>query len=208
VQDDPVRLKTGYRRVVEMTTFLVFPALLFIASLARQLFSVALPTQWHPAAVYFQLLCLAALLYPLHSINLNILKVKGRSDLFLLLETVKKGLAVLIVISSYRYGILGILYGQILASVLAYFLNASFSARLINYPVMEQIRDFAPGLGLATLIAVGIHAAQSWLRGPALLQLIGLGGVALPAYVFGSHLLKLSAYQSAKQLFTERLKRA
>lgn len=32
----------------------------------------------------------SGMLYPLHAINLNILQVKGRSDLFLKLEIIKK----------------------------------------------------------------------------------------------------------------------
>ena len=66
--------------------------------LATPLFRFLFTEKWLPAVPYFQILCLAGILYPLHSYNLNILNVKGRSDLFLKLEIIKKVLVVLTMI--------------------------------------------------------------------------------------------------------------
>lgn len=205
VQDDPVRLKNGYRKVIEVTTFLLFPALLFITALAQPLFGAILPDKWLPAALYLQFLCIVGLLYPLHSINLNILQVKGRSDLFLLLEIVKKCMIVIIILISYRYGILGILYGQIVSSVLAYIPNSYFSSKLIDYPIVEQIGDFAPGLILAALIAMLVYGFQLWLQWPAIVELVTLGILAGGCYIACAHFLKLSAYMMAKEMVMKRV---
>ena len=43
-----------------------------------------------PAVLFFQIICFAKMLYPIHAFNLNILKTFGRSDLFLKLEIIKK----------------------------------------------------------------------------------------------------------------------
>lgn len=83
-QDDDIRLKAGYRKIIGITTFLLSPVMLLLAAVAEPLFVFLLPEQWHAATMYLQLMCIASVMYPLHAINVNILQVKGRSDLFLL----------------------------------------------------------------------------------------------------------------------------
>ena len=115
-----------------------------LAVLAEPLFGVLLSEQWFPAVIYLQLISIAAILYPMHAINLNILKVLGRSDLIMYLSFFKKIIIIIIFLISLRYGIIGILIGQIIGSILSYIPNSYFSAKLINYPVREQLQDFLP----------------------------------------------------------------
>lgn len=204
IQDDNVRLKAGYRKVISITTFLLFPTLTLLAALAQPLFSLLFPEKWWPAVPYFQLLCLAGLLYPLHSINLNILKVKGRSDLFLYLEIIKKIILVIILFISYHYGVIGILIGQIISSILSYIPNSYFSAKLINYSIREQIKDFLPALVLSIIVSgIIFYTIQNIEYHPVIiLILFGLSGGAL--YLFGSHLLKLKAYTLAYNIIKDK----
>ncbi|MBE0508068.1 MAG: lipopolysaccharide biosynthesis protein [Marinospirillum sp.] len=206
VQDDNVRLKAGYRKVIAVTTFLLFPALMLLAALAEPLFQFLLPEKWWGAAPYLQLLCISGLLYPLHAINLNILKVKGRSDLFLYLEILKKIMVVAVIFVSYRYGVIGILIGQIVTSVLAYLPNSYFAARLINYPAREQIKDFVPGLLLSMLLGGLVYTAVQILDWPAFTLLALLGTSGLVAYLLGAHLMKLQAYTLAREMIQTKLK--
>ncbi len=151
VQSDPVRLKQGYRKIVILMTFVIFPVLIFLAALAEPLFVLLLPSKWHGAVPYFQLLCIASILLPLHSINLNILKVKGRSDLFLYLEIVKKIMSGLVLYLTYEHGVIAILLGQIATSMLSYLPNSYFSKRLLDYGIIEQLKDVLPILAVASV---------------------------------------------------------
>ncbi|MBE0471377.1 MAG: lipopolysaccharide biosynthesis protein [Methyloprofundus sp.] len=207
MQDDNVRLKAGYRKVIAMTTFLLFPAMLFLAALSQPLFEFLLPEKWWPAVVYLQLMALAGLLIPIHAINLNILKVKGRSDLFLYLEILKKAMIVLILWVSFQYGVIGILIGQIIGSVLAYIPNSYFSYRLIGYSVKEQLADFIPGLVLSGVIAGLIFGLQAWAQWWALAELVVFGLLAGLLYLIGAHLLKLHAYELTKELVLKKFKK-
>jgi len=155
IQDDDLRLKSGYRKVIQATTYIIFPAMVFLAVLARPIFIVFLEPRWLAGVPYLQLLCLAGLMYPLHVVNLNVLKVKGRSDLFLYLEIFKKILTLVMLFISVRYGIWGLLVGQVATSFLAYLPNSYFTARLISYPPSEQIKDVCPAL-LSSASAGGV----------------------------------------------------
>jgi O-antigen/teichoic acid export membrane protein len=208
MQSDDKRLKAGYRKVIQVTTFILFPSMLLLAALAEPLFKVLLPAKWLPAVLYLQLMCIAGVMYPLHAINLNVLKVKGRSDLFLYLEILKKIMVLIILVISYRYGVIGILIGQIISSVVAYIPNSYFSAELINYSVREQMSDFIPGLTLSSAVALTIYGAGFLMHWPALAKLSVLAMTAGILYLAAAHFLKLHAYVLARQTLTARISRS
>jgi len=149
IQNDNVRLKKGYKQIMQMVIFVVAPILVIMGVLAEPLFRFLFTDKWLPAVPYFQILCLTGILYPLHSYNLNILNVKGRSDLFLKLEVVKKILVAIVILVSINFGILGLIWGQVVTSVLAFFINTHYSGKFLNYNAWQQIRDIIPLIGLA-----------------------------------------------------------
>lgn len=143
IQHDDERLKNAYKKIMQMSVFIVAPVLFIMAILAEPLFRFLLTEKWLPAVPYFQLLCIAGVFYPINAYNLNILTVKGRSDLFLKLSIVKKILILLVVIIGMNWGIYGILFGQLFMSIIGIFFNGYFTGKLINYTVFEQIKDIS-----------------------------------------------------------------
>ncbi|MDP2216516.1 MAG: lipopolysaccharide biosynthesis protein [Methanolobus sp.] len=200
LQEDDIRLKVGYRKVIQVTTFGLFPVMALMAALAEPLFRVFLTDQWLPAVPYLQLMCIAGMMYPLHSINLNILKVKGRSDLFLYLEIVKKCISILILSVSIQFGVIGILIGQVISSLLSYLPNSYYSGKLIDYPAGEQIRDVLPGFLLSGIIAVLVYFAVEVSTQPALIELVLFGTLAGVMYIVASSVLKIKAMELAKEI--------
>ena len=205
MQSDNKRLKEGYRKVIQVTTFLLFPSMLLLAALADPIFKALLPAKWLPASLYLQLMCIAAVMYPLSSINLDVLKVKGRSDLFLYLEIFKKIMVVLILAITYRYGVTAILIGQILGSVLAYIPNSFFSKKLISYTLREQVADFLPGLTLSGIVALIVYVTGLLLTWPALAKLGILALTSCVLYIVGSHIFKLQAYMFTRQMLASKM---
>lgn len=107
---------------------------------------------------------------------------------------------------SFQYGVIGILIGQIVGSVLAYIPNSYFSYRLIDYSVKEQLADFIPSLALAVVIAGLIFGLQAWAQWWALAELVVFSLLAGLLYLVGAHLLKLHAYELTKVLVLNKLK--
>lgn len=204
IQDDNTALKEFYRKIIQIVTYLVFPSMIALAVLAKPLFSLMLKEDWLPAVPYLQLLCLAGLLYPLHAINLNVLKVKGRSDIFLHLEIAKKVMIVIIILISVKFGIFGILIGEIIGSVLAYIPNSYFSIKLINYSVLEQLHDFIPTSLLAFTMGVIMYTVGLFLPVGefAYIFIIGLGGILF--YILTNYLFKIPAQLLILQIIKER----
>ena len=143
IQEEPERLREAYRQIIKTTMLVTFACMLGLAAVAKPLIIILIGEKW---------------LYPLHAINLNILQVKGRSDLFLKLEIIKKTIAVFPILIGIFYGIEYMLWGSVLTSFIAYFLNSYYSADLIRYSTIEQIRDVLPVFTVSFTIA-----AVMWL---------------------------------------------
>lgn len=156
IQDEDSRLKRIYKQIMQSVIFLISPILIFAAVLAEPLFRFILTEKWLPAVPYFQILCVSGILYPLNAYNLNVLKVKGRSDLFLKLEIVKKALVSIGIIIAIQYGIYGLLYSQAVLSVISFFINSSYTNKFISYSLLEQLKDILPFIGFSLLAGVGI----------------------------------------------------
>jgi O-antigen/teichoic acid export membrane protein len=154
IQDEQVKLKKGYRQMIKSTMFISFTAMMIMAAIAKPMILTLIGEKWLPSVIFLQLLCFAGMLYPLHAMNLNMLVVKGRSDLFLRLEIIKKILAIPVIIIGILFSIKAMIIGMIFNSFLAYYINSYFSGRLINYSVKEQIKDILPSFLIALLTGI------------------------------------------------------
>lgn len=157
VQDNTARMIKAYRKIIKTTMFITTICLFSLGALSEPLLFCLIGTKWHEAATYLPLICLAGSLYPLHAINLNMLQVQGRSDLFLGLEVVKKTISIGPLFVGAFVGILPMLYVNLLVGIIAYFLNSYYSGRFLGYTSWMQIKDIAPSLGVATTMALSAY---------------------------------------------------
>ncbi len=154
IQNEDEKLLLGFRKTIKMLVFINFPLMLGLAVIAKPLFFYVLGEVWMPAVPYFQLLCISGMFYTLQTSNLNILKVKGRSDLYLKLEVIKKVLVVLGIIIGINWGIAGLIWGSVITSLIGYFVNSYYSGVLINYPVVNQLKDIVPSMIMTIVMAM------------------------------------------------------
>ena len=206
IQDEPERLREAYRKVIKSTMLISFACMLGLAAVAKPLIIILIGEKWLPAVGFLQIICFSGMLYPLHAINLNILQVKGRSDLFLKLEIVKKIIAVGPLVLGVLFSIEYMLWGSVCTSFIAYFLNSYYSANLINYPTKEQIKDILP-----TFLVSFVTAAAMWsltllsLSNWLLLPLQCLLGTILAIFIYER--LHLPEYVEVKQLAFSLIRR-
>lgn len=153
IQNEEYRLREAYRRVIKVTMLVTFACMLGLAAVAKPLLVLLIGEKWLPAVYFLQIICFSGMLYPLHAINLNILQVKGRSDLFLKLEIIKKIIATVPIVIGIFWGIELMLWGSVCTSFIAFFLNSYYSAPLIGYPTSRQIKDVTPTLGISFGVA-------------------------------------------------------
>lgn len=204
IQDDNIRLKKGYKMIIQQIFFWLCPILIFTAILAKPLFSLVLTDKWLPAVPFFQMLCIVGIIYPLQAYNLEIVNVKGRSDIFLKLEVFKKILLVIGVVVAIPYGIWVLVGFQVFSSFVNYFINSHFSGKFIQYTTWEQLKDIAPVVFLTAIVGGGIYIVNIWILSTSdWIQLLVGYGIGIILYGILAHLIKLTPYRDFRGILKE-----
>jgi O-antigen/teichoic acid export membrane protein len=205
IQDDPERMKRGLKKALTSLVLINFPLMVGMAVLARPLILVLFTSKWAGSIPFLQLLCFLGLMYPLHSLNLNILQALGKSDLFLRLEIIKKLLIIINIAVTWRWGINAMIYGMIAMSAISYFLNSYYTGVLIGYTIWAQLIDLFPYLLVALLMGSAVFSvgflsfSHVWVE---LMVQIGLGAVV---YCILCRLFRLPAFIDAWQIVKVKL---
>lgn len=199
IQDDKPRMINAYRRIIRTTMFVTAICMIMLGAISEPLLYCLIGPKWHEAATYLPLICLAASLYPLHAINLNMLQVQGRSDLFLGLEIIKKIIALGPLFIGAFVGIMPMLYSNLVVGIISFLLNSYYSGKLLNYSSWMQLKDVAPSYGIAFAIALSVFFLKYlpisyWLILP--LQLI----VGILVFFTLCKITKIDEYEETKML--------
>jgi teichuronic acid exporter len=180
IQNDVTQLKSAYKKLIKSTMFITFVLMMGLSAVAKPMIVTLIGEKWSPAVIYLQMLCFVGMFYPLHALNLNMLQVQGRSDLFLRLEIIKKLIAVPAIIAGIFFGIKIMIVGMMVNTLIAYYLNSFWSGKFIGYSFGEQVKDIFPGFVMAFTISgfvfvVGIIVSLS----PAFLLIVQISTGAI-----------------------------
>jgi len=154
ILDNKEDLKKKYLKLFTSSFFITLIIFLFLNISIDKIIEVFLGKNWLPMTLFFQLLSINYLLYPIHALNLNILNLFGRSDLFLYIEIIKKIFLSVILLFSFKFGILGLIVGNIFVSILSFFINAYHSAKYIDIGISTQIKNLYSTLFFSIFIAL------------------------------------------------------
>lgn len=174
IQDDTLRLQNSYRRLLKLSAFIVFPLMTGLAAIASPLVRVVLTAKWDGCVLYLQILCFALMLYPIHAINLNLLQVKGRSDLFLRLEIIKKIIGVVILIITIPLGITAMCLGMVFSSIICLIVNTYYTSRFIDVGLLTQLKDLRIILINSLVMGGGIYILTSFIDIEGLKLVMGI----------------------------------
>lgn len=169
IQEDNARLGNNYRRMLRFTVFIVFPIMIGMAVLAYPLVITLVTDKWAQCVPYLQIICFSSMWYPVHAINLNLLQVKGRSDLFLRLEIIKKALVTVVIFVSVPFGIMGICCGSVFTSLACLVINTYYTGKLINVGFLRQMMDMTPTLLASIAMGAAVYFAvmpfdNNWVK--------------------------------------------
>jgi O-antigen/teichoic acid export membrane protein len=169
MQEDSHKMDEYYLLTMKVAALFIFPLMAGVAILAQPLLQLVLGSQWHEAAGLVTILALAYMLYPIHAINLNVLQVKGRSDLFLKLEIIKKIIGISIVTVTMNYSIYIMCFGLLIHSYFALVLNTYYTGKLTGLTVWRQFKEVSPiwlitmlSCFIAKIIAMNLSAQNIW----------------------------------------------
>ena len=157
IQKDEERMVAIYRRIIKITMFVTVICVFALGAVSVPLIYCMIGEAWMDAANYLPLICISMSLYPLHVINLNMLQIQGRSDLFLYLEIIKKVISIGPICLGIFVSIQWMLIGTIITGFIAYLLNSYFTGKNLHYSSWMQLKDVAPSYGIALVVALSVY---------------------------------------------------
>lgn len=198
IQDDIKRLETNYRKLLKMSAFIIFPLMMLLAAIARPLVDILLTDKWDNCVIYLQILCVALMWHPIHAINLNLLQVKGRSDLFLRLEIIKKILGVIIILITFSMGLKAMCIGLAINSIIALAINTFYTGKLISIGFISQVKDLLPII-LSSILLLIVSSGCVYFIENVILQIIVGTVIGIGCYVGVAILFRYNEIEYIKQ---------
>lgn len=203
MQDDNEALARNYRRMLCTTAFIVFPLMMMLSALARPLVLTLITAKWEACIILLQIICFSMMWYPIHSINLNLLMVKGRSDLFLRLEIIKKIIGVCILAITLPQGLIIFCYGTIVSSMISLIINTYYTGKLIQMGYWRQMKDLLPTLALSFLLFGSIHLITYFISN-LYLQIACGGLTGAIVYIGGAIFFKFKELNDVKYMLKRK----
>lgn len=201
VQDDLPRFRNSYKQIMQMVLFIITPIIVLMGLLAKPLIVLLFTDKWLAVVPIFKIICFTGILYPIHLYNLIVLEVKGRSDLFLKLEVLKKILLTIILIISFFYGFYALLWGQLIFSILALFINTHYAGKILEYSMWQQMRDILPIFIFAVIMAAITFIVDRMLTSQIDIVRLILGSLSGSlTYLLVAYLFKFESIQDIKNL--------
>lgn len=201
--NDDEGLARNYRRMIRTTAFIVFPMMFMLSALARPLILTMITAKWESCIILLQLMCFSLMWYPIHAMNLNLLQVKGRTDLFLRLEIIKKIIGLSILVITLPQGLVIFCIGSIISSILCLVINTYYTGKLIDVGFLTQMKDLTPILLLSAVMYLAIYCTNSFIENMVLQIIIG-GIVGAFIYLGGAFLFRFEELNDVKYMLKRK----
>lgn len=199
LQDNDEILKNAYRRMLRLSAFIVFPLCLGVGAVAFPLINVVFTDRWIYAASLLSIVVFGKMWWPIHAINLNYLMVKGKSNLFLKLEIIKKIQAVIVLCITLPFGLEAMCLGSVISSMISLFWNSYYNGKFLDMGILKQLRDYAPALILGLVMFAGARSTAHFL-GNGIASLASSIAVGAAIYIGGALLFRFPEVKELKNL--------
>ena len=200
---DKERLKEKYRTMIKVTAFVITPIMLGLSALASPFVLILIGEKWAPCIIFLQIICFTRSIYPIQSLNVNLLMVSGRSDLYLRLEIIKKVVGVLMLAITLPISVLALVWGYLIYSILCLFLNLHYSKRIVDMTTFSQIRDVLPSWLLSLLMYLCV-CGYTKITDNLYAQLIGGIVIGIAVYLSGAYLFRFKEINEVKYMLNRK----
>lgn len=199
LQNDEEALIHTFFNYLRSTIFIIFPLMIGLAVLSETLIEFILSEKWLPAAPFMSILCIAYMWYPIMLFNWQLLNVKGRSDLSLKAEIIKKIGAFLILLVSIPWGMNAICWGLLAYSLFDMFTISFFVRRVYPFDLRREIMEIFP-IGVSSLLMGLLMYVSLRLTSVLVLRLLLGIVVGTLSYSFFCYIFKLREFEFIKQI--------
>lgn len=204
IQDDDERLAYNYRKMIRVSSFIVFPIMMMLSALAYPLIITMITAKWEACVILLQIMCFTYMFQPAQILNLNLLQVKGRPDLALRIEILKKSIgAIVFIYAASHFSLIWLCVTDLCFTMFLLVINTYYTGKLINVGYLKQVKDMLPSF-ILSLIMFGAINLTNILIENMILQIIVGGVTGTVIYIGVSYLMKFPELEEVKYLLSKK----
>ena len=204
IQDDDERLAYNYRKMIRVSSFIVFPIMLMLSALAYPVVITMITAKWESCVILLQIMCFTYMFQPIQILNVNLLQVKGRPDLALRIEVIKKIVgAIVFIYAAINLSLVALCIVDFCYTMFVLILNTYYTGKLIHVGYFRQIKDIMPSL-ILSLVIFGCVLLTNTLTDNLIGQIVIGGVIGSTVYLGGSYLMKFPELEEAKYLLSRK----
>lgn len=144
IQDDTVHLVAIYRKYIRCTSFAIMFPLVLLGALGKPIILLMLTEKWAACIIFLQIYIFSAMFDHIDKLNLNLMKVVGKSDLILKLEVYKRLISISMILLAIPFGVIGICISKVIYEQIALIFNTYYSGKLFGLGYLSQMKDYMP----------------------------------------------------------------
>lgn len=204
IQDDDDHLLRVYEKYIQIYCFIAFPILMGLCGCAKPIILFLLTDKWIECVPFMQIICFSLIPNGMILINLNLLYVKGRSDLVLRMEIIKKTIMFAVLFISTFWGLRAICYAMIINALIDLYFSSFYTKRILGYRLIQQIKAVYPYFLISLIILAEAWLSSSFIPNNLVSLLVSLAICPITYWAI-TKFTKVYAYTEAITLLQSKL---
>lgn len=204
IQDDDTKLKIVFEKLLKMVSFLTFPIIIFLIIASKSMILSLIGEKWMKSVLYLQLIAGSAFFYPIGELNINILQVKGRSDLILKMQYIKKLFILPVIIIGFFFGMIPLLIAIVVLSVIEFVFSSYYSERFISYSVQAQFYEMFKTAVFPSIVGIIVFILGEYMKQAPLIILLAQSVIFFTVLVLIYEIFKNPLYMEIKDYIFKR----
>lgn len=188
IHEDKALVKAYARRVTVVSTFVIFPLMIYMICFARPIIVLLYSSKWLMSAIYFQILCIEGVFHSMLHINRCILKSIGETKVLFNIQLIVLVIGIVMLLIAKQFDIKILVCSLVINTVINWLILAIIAGNKIGYSLFLQIKDVLPSFFIC-----GFAISCSWL----LIKVFEVGTIlsllisafSFIAFYFGLHFL-------------------
>lgn len=203
IQEDTERLARNYRNMIRVSSFIVFPIMMMLSALAYPVVVTLVTAKWEACVILLKIMCFTYMFQPAQILNVNLLQIKGRPDLALRIEILKKSIgAIVFIYAASHFSLIWLCVTDLCFTMFLLVINTYYTGKLINVGYLKQVKDMLPSF-ILSLIMFGAINLTNILIENMILQIIVGGVTGTVIYIGVSYLMKFPELEEVKYLLSK-----
>ncbi|MCL1851248.1 MAG: lipopolysaccharide biosynthesis protein [Bacteroidetes bacterium] len=201
--DNPESLKNAFRKMIRVASFIFFPVMLGLIATADPLMLTVFGVKWIPIVPYFKVLCVGYLFMGINSLYTVILFLKGKSSAVLFFNLLYSIALLLSIVLTVRISVWSMAISWTMVGVIYTIVYTSYVRKMIQYTVIEQLKDILPYFILATTMGIGIYLFSALIHNNFILVSVQIITGAI-FYISACYLLGSKVFREAIEMIKNK----